>query len=75
MKPTTPLKLSSIGFAVLWTTGMLLSSGSIDRINFIILAVCGSLAGVAWYYAMRWVFQIMHMVSYADHSADTRTNT
>ena len=26
---------------------------------FIILSICGAFAGVAWHYAMRWVFQLI----------------
>ncbi len=61
MKPAVPLALCSIAFAVLWTCGMLWSSGAIDRANVIILSVCGAFAGIAWYYAMRWVFQFTHL--------------
>ncbi|KJC61074.1 hypothetical protein UP10_09205 [Bradyrhizobium sp. LTSPM299] len=61
MKPAVPLTLCSIAFAVLWTCGMLWSSGVIDRTNVIILSICGAFAGVAWYYAMRWVFQLIQL--------------
>jgi len=59
MKPAVPLTVCSIAFAVLWTGGMLWSSGTIDWTNVIILSICGAFAGVAWYYAMRWVFQLI----------------
>jgi hypothetical protein len=62
MKPTVPPKLCSIAFAVLWTCGMVLSSGAIDRVNIIIMSVCGALAGVGWYFAMRWVFQFIELL-------------
>jgi hypothetical protein len=62
MKPAALLTLCSIAFAALWTCGMLWSSGEIDRANVIILSICGAFAGVAWYYAMRWVFQLIHLV-------------
>ncbi|MFB9265121.1 hypothetical protein ACFFWD_18515 [Bradyrhizobium erythrophlei] len=61
MKPAVPLKLCSIAFAVLWTCGMLWSSGEIDRANVIILSICGALAGVGVHYAMHWVFQYTHL--------------
>ncbi|WP_426436270.1 hypothetical protein [Bradyrhizobium genosp. P] len=61
MKPAVPLTLCSIAFAVLWTCGMLWSSGAIDRTNVIILSICGAFAGVGSYYAMRWVFQFIHL--------------
>ena len=57
MKSAVLLTLSSIAFAILWTGGMLWSSGAVDSTDVIILSVCGVFAGVAWYYAMRWVFQ------------------
>ncbi|WGS22191.1 MULTISPECIES: hypothetical protein [unclassified Bradyrhizobium] len=66
MKPAVLLTLCSVAFAVLWTCGMLWSSGAIDLANVIILSVCGVFAGVAWYYAMRWVFQLIHLVSPCD---------
>ncbi|KWV59749.1 hypothetical protein AS156_30470 [Bradyrhizobium macuxiense] len=66
MKPAVPLILCSIAFGVLWTSGMLWSSGAIDSTNVIILSICGAFAGVAWYYAMRWVFQFAHLVPPCD---------
>ncbi|UGY25822.1 hypothetical protein HU675_0003200 [Bradyrhizobium septentrionale] len=64
MKPAVLLALCSIAFAVLWT------SGTIDLANVIILSVCGAFAGVAWYYAMRWVFQLVHLVRPPDPPAN-----
>jgi membrane protein DedA with SNARE-associated domain len=64
--------LSSIAFAVLWTGGMLWSTGPIDRANIIILSICGALAGCAWYYAMRWVFRFIHLLPHDDHSVEPR---
>jgi len=66
MKPAVLLALGSIAFAVLWTCGMLWSSGAIDRTNVIILSICGAFVGVGWYYAMRWVFQLIHLVPPGD---------
>ena len=62
MKPTIPLKLSAIGFTVLWSGWMLWWSGSYDVANIIILAACGAIAGYAWYRAMRWSFRRMSLV-------------
>jgi len=73
MKSATPLKLCSIAFALLWTGGMLWSSGAIDRANVIILSICGALAGWAWYYAMRWVFQLIRLPPSNDHSVNSGT--
>ena len=67
MKPAIPLKLCSVAFAVLWTCGMLWSSGTVDRANVIILSICGTLAGLAWHYAMRWSLQFIN--GHGDHSA------
>jgi hypothetical protein len=71
MKPVISLKLCSIAFALLWTCGMLWSSGAIDRANVIILSVCGALAGAAWYYAMRWVFQLIQLPPSNDPSVNS----
>ena len=54
MNPTTPLKLSAVAFAVLWTVGMVWWSGDFDRVNTIIMTICGIAAGYAWYRAMLW---------------------
>ncbi|QIG94565.1 MULTISPECIES: hypothetical protein [unclassified Bradyrhizobium] len=70
MKRAVLLALCSIAFAILWTSGMLWSSGTIDLANVIILSVCGAFAGVAWYYAMRWAFQFMHLVRPPDPPAN-----
>jgi hypothetical protein len=57
MNPATSLKLSAIAFTVLWTGWMLWWSGSSDRVNVIMLAICGILVGYLWYRAMRWQSQ------------------
>ena len=62
MTSTTPLKLSAIAFTVLWSGWMLWWSGTYDRANVIILALCGSIAGYLWYRIMRWCFQRMKML-------------
>jgi hypothetical protein len=67
MNPTTPLKLSSLAFAVLWTGWMLWANEPVDRANVVMLVVCGALAGSAWYYAVRWVFQLIHLLPPQDH--------
>jgi len=48
-----PLKLGAVAFAVLWTLWMLSWSGSFDRINILMLSICGAVVGYAWYCAMR----------------------
>ena len=57
MTPAARLKLSAIAFAVFWTGGMIWWSGSYDRVNVIVLTVCGAVAGYLWYLAMRWQFR------------------
>ena len=69
MKPAILLKLCSVAFAVLWTSGMLWSSGIIDRANVIILSICGAFAGLAWYYAMRWALQFINELPPGDRSS------
>jgi hypothetical protein len=71
MKPAIPLKLCSVAFAVLWTCGMLWSSGIIDRANVIILSICGTFAGLAWYQAMRWAFQFINGLPPGDRSVNS----
>ena len=62
MQPTTPLKLSAVAFAVLWSGWMVWASGSYEPANMIILAVCGSVAGYLWYRIMRWCFQRINLL-------------
>jgi hypothetical protein len=69
MKPAIPLKLCSVAFAVLWTCGMLWSSGIIDRANVIILSICGAFAGLAWHCAMRWALQFINGQPPGEHGA------
>ncbi|QOZ28154.1 MULTISPECIES: hypothetical protein [Bradyrhizobium] len=70
MKSAVLLTLGSIAFAVLWTGGMVWSSGTVDSTDVIILSVCGTFAGVAWYYAMRWVFQHIRLAPPCDPPAN-----
>ena len=70
MITTTQLKLCAVMFTVLWTGWMLWSSGSLDRVNVILLSTCGIAAGYAWYRAMRWQFQRSGMLPRDDHPAD-----
>jgi hypothetical protein len=55
--PETPLKLSSIGFAILWTAWMIWWSGEFDLGNIGILTACGALVGWLWFLGMRWFFR------------------
>ena len=70
MDPETQLKLCAIMFTVLWTVWMLWSFGSFDGANVIVMSICGSAAGYAWYRAMRWQFRRSGMLARDDHSAD-----
>jgi hypothetical protein len=70
MTPTTSLKLSAIAFAVLWTGWMLWWSGTFDRVNVIMLAICGIAVGYAWYRVMRWQFQRRGMLPRHQHPAE-----
>ena len=53
MTPERTLVWASIGFAVLWTLGMIWWTGT-QTANIVILSVAGAVAGVLWYFAMRW---------------------
>ena len=57
MNSVARLKLSAVAFTVLWTGWMIWWSGIYDAPNMIILTICGSVAGYAWYRAMRWQFR------------------
>ena len=57
MKPEFPLKLSSIGFAILWTAWMIWWSGAFNVVNVGILTACAALAAWLWFLAMRWYFR------------------
>jgi len=54
MYPTARLKLSAVVFTVLWVVWMVWWSGSFDRVNVIMLAISGVVAGYVWYRVMRW---------------------
>ncbi len=70
MNPITQLKLCALMFAVLWTGWMLWSSGSLDRVNVILMSACGAAAGYAWYFAMRWQFRRSGMLSRSERPTD-----
>ena len=57
MKPETPLKLSSIGFAILWTAWMVWWSGIFSPVHIGIMTACGALVAWVWFRAMRWYFR------------------
>jgi hypothetical protein len=67
MKPTTPLKLSAIAFAVFWTGWMIWSSGSFERVNAVILSIGGALAGYLWYLGMRWWFRRIGLLPHSEN--------
>ena len=56
-KPDASLKWSALAFALLWGGGMLWWGGSFELANIVILAICGGVAGVCWFVAMRFIFQ------------------
>jgi hypothetical protein len=57
MNPVTPLKLSSIAFAILWTVSMVWWSGVFSAVNIGIMTACGALAAWLWFLGMRWYFR------------------
>jgi hypothetical protein len=71
MNPAVRLKLSAIAFTVLWTGWMLWWSGSYDRVNIIMLSICGVAVGYFWYRVMRWQFQRKGMLLRDEHSANS----
>ena len=57
MHPETPLKLSAIVFALLWTAWMVWWSGSFSAVNIGITSAGGVLAAWLWFLGMRWYFR------------------
>ena len=60
MKPTVPLKLSAVAFAVLWSGWMVCLSN--EPGTLVITAICGTVAGLLWYRVMRWCFRLMRLL-------------
>jgi hypothetical protein len=67
MQTTIPLKLASIAFAVAWTVWMVWSTASFDSVGIVILTMCGTLAGIAWYFVMRSLFRLIHLLPRNEH--------
>ena len=57
MHPETPLKLSAIMFALLWTAWMVWWSGTFSFVNIGITGAGGVLAAWLWFLGMRWYFR------------------
>jgi hypothetical protein len=64
------LKLGAVVFAVLWTLWMLSWIGSLDRVDTVVLSICGAAAGYAWYLAMRRQFRRRSLSPRQDDSAN-----
>ena len=62
LSPSTPLRLGAWVFAVLWTAWMIWWSGSLDRVNIVMLSICGAVVGYLWYLGMRWYFRRARMI-------------
>jgi hypothetical protein len=60
MKPTTPLKLSAIAFAVIWSGWMVFLSDEPNTLA--ITAICAVVAGWLWFRIMRWCFRLMRLL-------------
>jgi hypothetical protein len=73
MKPTTPLKLGAIVFAVIWTGWMLWSLGSFTPANDVLWGIGGSATGYLWYRAMLWQFRRSGLMSSNQHSTGPTT--
>jgi hypothetical protein len=54
------LKLSSVAMAVMWTVMMWWWNAPLETVPLVILAVCGALVGLGWYWLygkwFRWYF-------------------
>lgn len=67
VKPTLPLKLGAIAFAVLWSGWMVWLSDEPNTL--LITAICGSVAGYLWYRIMCWCFRRMRLLPNAGTGA------
>jgi hypothetical protein len=56
MNDRSRLILSSIGFTVFWTLFMWLWNRP-DTAGTVALAIAGTIAGLLWYFGMRWWFK------------------
>ena len=70
--PSNALKVGAVVFAVLWTLWMLSWSGSFDRVNAVMLSICGAAVGYAWYLAMRWQFRRRGFGTLEPEAADVK---
>jgi hypothetical protein len=61
LSPSAPLKLGAFVFALLWTAWMIWWSGSLDRVNIVMMSICGAAVGYFWYRGMRWYFRRMRL--------------
>jgi divalent metal cation (Fe/Co/Zn/Cd) transporter len=60
MKPTLPLILSAIAFALLWSGWMVFLSHEPGTLA--ITAICALVAGYLWFRIMRWCFRLMRLL-------------
>ena len=60
MKPTIPLILSAIAFAVLWSGWVACLSH--EPRTLAITAACAFVAAFLWYRVMRWCFRLMRLL-------------
>jgi divalent metal cation (Fe/Co/Zn/Cd) transporter len=60
MKPTFPLIVSAVAFALLWSGWMVWLSQEPGTLA--ITAICAIVAGLLWYHIMRWCFRLMRLL-------------
>ena len=53
MTPERRLVLASVFFAVFWTLAMIWWTGT-QTANIVSLSIAGTVAGILWFFAMRW---------------------
>lgn len=53
MVPQRDLMISALFFAAFWTLAMILINAP-DAVGAIVFTAAGALAGVFWYFGMRW---------------------
>lgn len=54
MSPHRRLVVASVGFAVMWTAGMLWIEAPSSPAGVVIMVIAGAITGTLWYFAMRW---------------------
>src|SRR5262249_41454522 len=69
VNPHTSLKWSAVVCASLWSGGMVWWLGSFDIAAIVIFSLAGTLFGLCWYLAMRFIFECMRLLPQGEDAA------